>query len=150
MSHRMTTINHFVRIAAAAAAIGLAASPVLAQGTQGPPSDSAHWAGHHGPHGPGRAAMLFKGITLSAAQKAQVRTLEQSFRASRDSIHKTGTRPDREQMRSFMESHLTALRGVLTPSQQFVFDNNVKQMKAHMEQHRKEHMQQGAPAPQGR
>ncbi|HKO15855.1 MAG TPA: Spy/CpxP family protein refolding chaperone [Gemmatimonadaceae bacterium] len=134
-----------------------AAGAVFAQSTQpaAPRDQSAQ--GHHergqrgarGERGPGR--FLLKGITLSDAQKAQVKQLRESQRtqmqASRDQFRKemqdaralrekgdtAGAKAKMQALRSTMqqnrEREMASLRGILTPDQQKTFDANVAQMK---------------------
>lgn len=85
-----------------------------------------------------RGEMLFRGITLSAAQKQQVDSIRarhrEEMRALRDSSG--GDRQAmRGKMRDIMERHVAEVRAILTPDQQRVFDQNVAQMRQHMREH---------------
>jgi Spy/CpxP family protein refolding chaperone len=108
------------RIAVAVVAVlALAASPALAQN---PP-----------PGGPGRRLeMLFNGITLTPAQRAQVDSIRARYRAQMPAVT-PGTRPDsatREKMREHFRRMADAIRGVLTADQQKVWDKNVAELRA--------------------
>jgi Spy/CpxP family protein refolding chaperone len=85
---------------------------------------------------PGRA--LFRGITLSDAQKEQVRAINTRFKDQRQSARKEALadgstrRPDSTemaQMRQITQQHQAELRAVLTADQQTIFDQNVAGLK---------------------
>jgi Spy/CpxP family protein refolding chaperone len=132
MSSRiMTTVQIFVSVAC----IGLAAPQLMAQGTGAPPPDSAHRM-HHGPR-----FDLFKGITLSDAQKSQIDSIRTKYHESMESMRKSNS-GDRGQMRQLMQSQWTDMRNVLTSDQQTVFDDNMKQVKERMQQRKQSGGQQ--------
>jgi Spy/CpxP family protein refolding chaperone len=137
MRHSVMTA---VRVLTSAACIGLAAPQLIAQGTAAgtPPADAAHPGMHRGPR-----PDLFKGITLSDAQKSQIDSIRAKYRSSMDAMRK-GNGGGRDQMRQIMQSQWADMRNLLTADQQTIFDNNMKQMKERMQQH----MQSGGPPPQ--
>jgi Spy/CpxP family protein refolding chaperone len=107
-----------------AALVALAAPAAYAQGGGG--------------GGQGRGArqmeMLMQGITLTDAQKAQVDSIAQSFRAQMPAFT-PGQPPDSAAQAKRMEiaeKRNTAIRAVLTADQQKVFDKNVADMRANM------------------
>ena len=132
MSSRIITT---VQILVSAACIGLTAPQLMAQGMGVPPSDSAHH-GHHGPR-----FNPFKGITLSDVQKSQIDSIRTKYHESMENMRKSNS-GDRGQMRELMQSQWTDMRNVLTSDQQTVFDENMKQMKEHMQQHKQSGGQQ--------
>lgn len=72
---------------------------------------------------------LLQGITLTDAQKAQVKTINEQHRAELQAIRGQSTgRPDSAQRaaaRDLATKHHKQLRAVLTPEQQVTFDKNV-------------------------
>ena len=109
-----------------AAMVAFAAPAAFAQGGGG------------GGGGQGRGArqmqMLFEGITLTEAQKTQTDSIAQFYRAQMPAFT-PGQPPDsaaRAKRMEIMEKQTTALRAVLTPDQQKLFDKNVETMKANM------------------
>lgn len=141
----------------AAAFVALAAAGVAqAQGT-GAPAQHQHGEGH-GQMGPGGRGgmmmeqMMFKGITLTGAQKAKLDTIHQQFRTAMEA--QRGQRPDfsairearqkgdtvtanklmaeqRQKMEAQQQAHFATIRMILTPEQQKQFDANVAEMKQH-------------------
>ena len=117
------------------------------------------------PRGEGRGDMrqaamrgLFRGIDLTQAQRDQMKTVNEKYRAQFQTIRESlkpelnaahearqrgdtvaaraafeRTKPARDQMQALMQQQRTELRGVLTPEQQKTFDSNVAQMKERME-----------------
>jgi Spy/CpxP family protein refolding chaperone len=76
-------------------------------------------------------AMLFKGIDLTDAEKAQVDSIQAAYRAKMPA-RTPGQAPDpsaRAAMREVMQKETADLRNVLTPDQQKVFDKNVEDMR---------------------
>ena len=80
----------------------------------------------------GRA--VFRGITLSDAQKEQVRAINTRYKDQRQSFRKDAladgstSRPDSTEMaqlRQMNQKQQAELRGVLTPDQQAIFDKNI-------------------------
>lgn len=77
---------------------------------------------------------LMTGITLTDAQKASVDSITQSFRSQMPAFT-PGQPPDSAAQAKRMEvmaKQNDAVRKVLTPDQQKVFDKNVEDMKANM------------------
>jgi Spy/CpxP family protein refolding chaperone len=109
-------------IGAAVLALGVAAAPALAQG--GPPPGI-------GQGGPGRRMqMLMQGITLTAQQQASVDSIVAAFRAQMPPFT-PGQMPDSATMarrRELTDQQNAAIRAVLTPEQQAVFDRNLAAM----------------------
>ncbi len=113
---------------------------------------------------------LFKGVKLTDQQKAQIKAINQKYRAQAQQEFKAlrpamqearadrqkgdtaaartifeRNRPQFEQMRKAREQELREIRAVLTPEQQKQFDANQAQLKARMEQwqqHRRERQQE--------
>jgi Spy/CpxP family protein refolding chaperone len=88
--------------------------------------------------GPGRGARgLFRGIELTAEQKAQVKTVHEKYaaqhkdmRAQMQKLRAEKQRPDSvtmEKWRGVMAQERTEIRALLTPEQQATFDANAKQ-----------------------
>jgi Spy/CpxP family protein refolding chaperone len=87
------------------------------------------------------AGPLFRGITLSDAQKAQLRTVGEKYATLRQEMRKDGRgvkgagerqRPDsatRARMGELVQRQQTDLRAVLTAEQQKTFDQNVAQLR---------------------
>jgi Spy/CpxP family protein refolding chaperone len=99
---------------------------------------AAYAQGGGGGGGQGRGnrqmEMLMQGITLTDAQKAQIDSIAQSFRAQMPAFT-PGQPPDSAAQAKRMEiaeKRNTAIRGVLTADQQKVFDKNVADMRANM------------------
>ena len=106
----------------------------------------------------GARAMVFRGITLTEAQRTRVREVQQRYaeqrrqlagrtrpdsaaRADRqrpDSAARAATRTEREARRTRMQQlsdrQFADLRAVLEPSQQATFDRNVSELKQRMAQ----------------
>ena len=94
--------------------------------------------------GGGMGGMLLKDITLSDAQKAQVKTIREKYLPQQMELRKaaqgTGGPPDeatRSKMMDLQEKQAAEIRAVLTADQQKVFDGNLKEMRDRMEARRK-------------
>lgn len=132
MTRKSFTLSTLGFVLAAGLAAGTSAAQQAPQGVT--PSDTTARAEHRAHRG-GRENMLFKGITLSPEQQKQLDTMRSrqrdEMRALRDS-----SGGDREvmrgKMRDMMQRNMADIRGVLTPDQQKVFDQNVAQMREHM------------------
>ena len=74
-------------------------------------------------------AMMFEGITLTDAQKAQVDSIHTRHHNDMEGLDPRNNPGDREKMRQMMQAHMAEIRAVLTPDQQVVFDRNVQQMR---------------------
>ena len=105
------------RIAVLAGMLALAAPAAYAQGGGGQ----------------GRGMQrLMEGVTLTDAQKASVDSIGQAFRAQMPPMQQ-GTPPDsatRAKRMEVMQKQWAAVRAVLTPDQQKVFDKNIETMRA--------------------
>lgn len=80
--------------------------------------------------GGNRMEMLMQGITLTDAQKTSVDSIVTATRAQMPPMQQ-GTPPDsatRAKRMEVMQKQMAAVRTVLTPDQQKVFDENVKNM----------------------
>ena len=115
-----------LHVSALGAALLLAVAP-MANAQAGGGTD-----GRGGGRGGGRMmAMLFKGIDLTDAEKAQVDSIQAAYRAKMPA-RTPGQAPDpsaRAAMREIMQKETADLRSVLTPDQQKVFDKNVEDMR---------------------
>ncbi len=110
------------RIAALVGMMALAAPAAYAQG-----------GGGQGGQGRGMQRLM-QGITLDAKQQASVDSIQKAFRAQMPPMQQ-GTPPDsatRAKGRAVMQKEYTAVRGVLTPDQQKVFDKNMEDMRSAM------------------
>ena len=110
------------RIVALAGMVALAAPAAFAQGGGG---------GQGGGRGMQR---LMQGITLDAKQQASVDSIQKAFRAQMPPMQQ-GTPPDsatRAKGRELMQKQYAAVRNVLTPDQQKVFDKNLADMRSQM------------------
>ena len=150
-------MKKFAVVAAAFAALAMA-GVAQAQGT-GAPEQHQHRAEGRGPMGRGGPGgmmmeqMLFKGITLTDAQKAKIDSMHQAERSTMQAQRGQG-RPDfaairearekgdtatanklmaeqRAKMEAQHQAHLAAVRAILAPDQQKQFDANVAEMKQH-------------------
>jgi Spy/CpxP family protein refolding chaperone len=115
------TISRFILTAALASALILPVA-TLAQVTPAPtpytmPANGAGPGGQHG-HGFGRA---MHGITLSAAQTAQLKALHDQYRAA----HPAGSPHDPQAEQQMRASMLN----ILTPAQRTQFEANLAQMR---------------------
>ena len=99
------------------------------------PAAYAQGGGGGGGQGRGRQMeMLMQGITLTDAQKASVDSIGQAYRAQMPPMQQ-GTPPDsatRAKRMEVMQKQTAAVRAVLTPEQQKVFDKNLEDMRANM------------------
>jgi Spy/CpxP family protein refolding chaperone len=94
-----------------------------------------------GPAGPGgfaarRMQRLMQGITLTPEQQAKVDSITARYSAQMPAFT-PGVMPDsatRAKMRDLNANQDVEIRTVLTPDQQKVFDANVAQMRARMQQ----------------
>ena len=94
--------------------------------------------------GSGMGGMLLKDITLTDAQKAQIKTIREKYLPQQMELRKaaqaTGGPPDeatRTKMMDLQEKQAAEIRAVLTADQQKVFDGNLKEMRDRMEARRK-------------
>ena len=90
---------------------------------------------------PNRTAMLFNGITLTPQQQTQVDSISARYqaqmRAMRDEMQNGGDRDAmRGKMREMMQKQTDEYRAVLTDDQKKIFDKNVEDMRARMQNRR--------------
>lgn len=116
-----------LRMTAIGAALLVAAAPVAyGQGGQEPARARS------GARGANRMMeMMFNGITLTDAQKAQIDSISTSYRSQMPAMQR-GSAPDpsaRQQRRELMQKEQADIRNVLTPDQQKVFDKNMASMR---------------------
>jgi protein CpxP len=95
--------------------------------------------------GGGMGGMLLKDITLTDAQKEQVKTIREKYVPRqlelRKAVQATGGPPDdatRAKMMELQSQQSAEIRAILTPDQQKTFDNNLHEMKERMDARRKE------------
>jgi Spy/CpxP family protein refolding chaperone len=94
--------------------------------------------------GAGMGGMLLKDITLTDAQKAQIKTIREKYLPQQMELRKAaqarGGPPDeatRSKMMDLQEKQAAEIRAILTADQQKVFDSNLKEMRDRMEARRK-------------
>lgn len=107
----------------------LGSSAALAQNPSGPPAGPGGFAAR-------RMQRLMQGITLTPEQQAKVDSITTRYSAQMPAFT-PGVYPDsatRAKMRDLNEHQDAEIRMVLTPDQQKVFDDNVAQMRARMQQ----------------
>ena len=120
-------------------AVALCAGAVSVAGAQGNEPNK----GEMRRGGGGMGGMLLKDITLTEAQKNQVKTIREKYVPKqlelRKSAQATGTPPDEATVNKMMElqsQQSAEIRAILTADQQTVFDRNVVELKARMEARR--------------
>jgi Spy/CpxP family protein refolding chaperone len=91
----------------------------------------------------GMGGMLLKDITLTDAQKAQIKTIREKYMPQQMELRKAaqavGGPPDaatRSKMMDLQSKQSAEIRALLTADQQVVFDKNAAEMKARMEARR--------------
>jgi len=94
--------------------------------------------------GGGMGGMLLKDITLTDAQKAQIKTIREKYVPKqlelRKAVQATGGPPDeatRAKMTELQTQQSTEIRAILTADQQKTFDHNLHEMKERMDERRK-------------
>ena len=124
------------RIRLLLAAVVLSASSLAAQGGMGGPPPGGMGGGRGGMGGQGgmmgrQNEMLFKDITLTAAQQAKVDSIQAKGREEMMAMMQGGGQ-DRAALRDVMmqtrAKQMADIRGVLTAEQQAAFDKNVAEM----------------------
>jgi Spy/CpxP family protein refolding chaperone len=124
------------RIRLLLAAVVLSASTLAAQGGQGGPPPGGMGGGRGGMGGQGgmmgrQNEMLFKDITLTAAQQAKVDSIQAKGREEMMAMMQSGGQ-DRSALREVMmqarAKQMADIRAVLTADQQTTFDKNVAEM----------------------
>jgi Spy/CpxP family protein refolding chaperone len=120
-------------------AIALCAGMTSIASAQGQPEPQ----GQGGRGGGGMGGMLLKDITLTDAQKDQIKTIREKYMPQQMQLRKaaqaTGTAPDeatRTKMMDLQTKQAADIRAVLTADQQAIFDKNMADMKARMEARR--------------
>jgi Spy/CpxP family protein refolding chaperone len=90
--------------------------------------------------GGGMGGMLLKDITLTDAQKAQIKTIRENYVPRqlelRKAVQATGAPPDeptRAKMMELQSQQSAEIRAILTADQKAIFDKNLADMKARME-----------------
>ena len=122
---------------AAALCVGMT-SIVAAQSTEPTPQGQGE-----GRRGGGMGGLLLKDITLTDAQKAQVKTIREKYLPQqlelRKSAQAVGGPPDeatRTRMMDLQTKQAAEIRAVLSADQQTQFDKNLADMKARMDARR--------------
>jgi Spy/CpxP family protein refolding chaperone len=140
----------WIRMAVAGVAFLGFASVAAAQAPQGGPPPQGEQGGRRMGGPGGMSKMLFNGIELTEAQKAQVQQIMEKHKAERQALRSSGGQmqgPPDDASRAKMDEMMTRthaeFRAILNADQQKIFDQNVAQMKARMEQRKK----QGPPGP---
>jgi len=120
-----------------ATALVLVAMPMAAQGGMGGGQGGMGGMGGMG-GGQGRGAMqqrqnemLFKGITLTEAQRAKIDTLQTAQRTTMQEMMQSGAMQDpaaRERVAEMRTKHNDDIRAVLTAEQRTQFDKNLAEM----------------------
>ena len=94
--------------------------------------------------GGGMGGMLLKDITLTDAQKDQIKTIREKYVPKqlelRKSVQATGGPPDeatRAKMTELQTQQSAEIRAILTADQQKTFDHNLHEMKERMDERRK-------------
>jgi Spy/CpxP family protein refolding chaperone len=125
-----------IRIATLAAALCVGMTTVAAaQGTE--PQGQGEARG-----GRGMGGMILKDITLTDAQKAQVKTIRDKYVPQQMELRKaaqaTGSMDDatRAKMMDLQTKQAAEIRAILTADQQTQFDKNLAEMKARMDARR--------------
>ena len=129
----------WIRMAIAGVAFLGVASVATAQAPQGgPPLQGGQEARKMGGGG---SKMLFNGIELTDAQKAQVEQISQKYKAQREALRPAGGQmqgPPDDATRAKMDAIRTQAnaeyRAILNADQQKIFDQNVAEMKSRMDQ----------------
>ena len=110
------------------------ASIAAAQGTE------PNQQGQGERRGGGMGGMLLKDITLTDAQKEQIKTIREKYVPKqlelRKAVQATGAPPDeptRAKMMELQNQQSAEIRAILTADQKAIFDKNLADMKARME-----------------
>ena len=123
-------------------AIALCASATSVAAAQGQPIDPQQ-QGQGGMRRGGMGGMLLKDITLTDAQKNQIKVIREKYLPQqmdlRKAVQATGGPPDeatRSKMVELQAKQSAEIRAILTADQQVIFDRNAAEMKARMEARR--------------
>ena len=129
-----------IRIATLAFALCVGMTSVAA--AQGQPEGQQGQGGMR--RGGGMGGMLLKDITLTDAQKDQVKTIREKYVPKqlelRKAVQATGGPPDeatRAKMTELQSQQSAEIRAILTPDQQKTFDHNLHELKEKMDERRK-------------
>jgi len=130
-----------IRIATLAAALCVGMTSVAAaQGTEPPQQGQGQGEARRGG---GMGGMLLKDITLTDAQKDQIKTIREKYvprqMELRKAVQATGGPPDektRAAMVDLQNQQAAEIRAILTADQQKIFDQNLAEMKARMDARR--------------
>jgi Spy/CpxP family protein refolding chaperone len=128
-----------IRIATLAAALCVGMTSIAAaQSTEPTPQGQGE-----GRRGGGMGGMLLKDITLTDAQKAQIKTVREKYLPQQMELRKAaqavGGPPDdatRTKMMDLQTKQAAEIRAILTADQQAQFDKNLVEMKARMDARR--------------
>ena len=130
-----------IRIATLAFALCAGMTSVAA--AQGQPEGQQGQGGMR--RGGGMGGMLLKDITLTDAQKDQIKTIREKYVPMqlelRKAVQATGGPPDeatRAKMMELQSQQAAEIRTVLTPDQQKTFDHNLHELKEKMDEQRKD------------
>ena len=130
-----------IRIATLAAALCVGMTSVAAaQGTEPPKQGQGQGEMRRGG---GRGEWLLKDITLTDAQKDQIKTIREKYVPQQLELRKAaqavGGPPDeatRTKMIDLQTKQAAEIRAILTADQQVTFDKNLAEMKARMDARR--------------
>jgi Spy/CpxP family protein refolding chaperone len=129
-----------IRIATLAVALCVGMTSVAAAQGQTEPQQQGQGEMRRGG---GMGGLLLKDITLTDAQKAQVKTIRERYLPQqlelRKAVQATGGPPDeatRAKMVDLQSKQSAEIRAILTADQRVVFDKNAIEMKARMDARR--------------
>ena len=130
-----------IRIATLAAALCVGMTSVaIAQGSEPPQQGQGQGEMRRGG---GMGGRLLKDITLTDAQKNQIKTIREKYAPQQIELRKaaqaTGSLDDatRAKMIDLQNQQAAEIRVILTADQQKTFDHNLHEMKEDMDAHRK-------------
>jgi hypothetical protein len=119
----------------AALAVALCAGMTSVAAAQAQPEHEKHGQGEMKRGGTG--GWLLKDITLTDAQKEQIKTIREKYAPRhleiRKAVQATGVAPDdatRAKMVELQNQQAAEIRVILTADQQVIFDRNLAEMKA--------------------
>lgn len=127
-----------IRIATLAAALCVGiTSAAAAQGTEPPQQGQGEMR-----RGGGMGGLLLKDITLTDAQKAQVKTIREKYAPLQIELRKSAQavggadEATRAKSAELRQKQAAEIRAILTADQQAQFDKNLAEMKSQMESRR--------------
>ncbi len=122
-------------------AIALCAGMTSVAAAQGQTEPSQQGQGER--RGGGMGGMLLKDITLTDAQKDQIKTIREKYVPKqlelRKAVQATGGAPDeatRAKVSELQNQQASEIRAILTADQQKTFDHNLHEMKERMDARR--------------